>query len=161
MSLIHLKLIIDTFSYSKYSYICQMKTYLFLDDFRIPIDCVKYMSSRTNDPAMYSRESWIIVRNYDDFVDYITHNGLPDLISFDHDLADEHYDQSLYLTNYDDLSKSFKEKTGMDCAKWLVNYCLDNGKNLPKFVVHSMNPVGTKNITSYLEDFRRFQNFEI
>ena len=138
-----------------------MKTYLFLDDFRVPTDCVNYMRLRVDDSAMYSRESWIIVRNYEDFVDYITHNGLPYLISFDHDLADEHYDQSLYLTDYDSLSKSFKEKTGMDCAKWLVDYCLDNVEKLPKCVVHSMNPVGTQNISSYLKDFEKFQNFEI
>jgi hypothetical protein len=106
---------------------------------------------------MYTREEWIVVKNYDEFVNYISTNGLPYLISFDHDLADEHYDQSLYLTNYDDMSKSFKEKTGLDCAKWLVDYCLDNSLKLPKFVVHSMNPVGAENISSYLKAFEQFQ----
>jgi hypothetical protein len=52
---------------------------------------------------------------------------------------------------------SFKEKTGYDCAKWLVNYCLDNNQKLPNFIIHSMNPVGTKNISDYLNDFREFQ----
>lgn len=138
-----------------------MKTYLFLDDFRNPIDCVNYMRLRVEDSAMYSREKWIVVRDYKEFVNYITENGLPDFISFDHDLAEEHYDPSMYLTNYNDIAKSFKEKTGMDCAKWLVDYCLDNEKKLPNFVVHSMNPAGTKNINSLLNDFKKFQNFEI
>lgn len=138
-----------------------MKTYLFLDDFRNPIDCINYMRLRVDDSAMYSREKWIVVRNYEEFVNYITNKGLPYLISFDHDLADEHYDPSMYSGNYDDVAKNFKEKTGMDCAKWLVDYCLDNEKQLPKFVVHSMNPAGTKNISSLLNDFKKFQNFEI
>lgn len=132
-----------------------------MDDFRNPMDCINYMRLRVDDSAMYSREKWIVVRNYEEFVDYITHNGLPYLISFDHDLADEHYDPSMYSGNYDDVAKNFKEKTGMDCAKWLVDYCLDNEKQLPKFVVHSMNPAGTKNISSLLNDFKKFQNFEI
>lgn len=134
-----------------------MKTYLFLDDFRNPDHCVSYMRLRTEDSAMYTREKWIVVKNYDEFVNYISTNGLPYLISFDHDLADEHYDQSLYLTKYDDMSKSFKEKTGLDCAKWLVDYCLDNSLKLPKFAVHSMNPVGAENISSYLKSFEQFQ----
>jgi len=119
------------------------------------------MRLRVDDSAMYSREKWIVVRNYEEFVNYITNKGLPYLISFDHDLADEHYDPSMYNGNYDDVAKKFKEKTGMDCAKWLVDYCLDNEKQLPKFVVHSMNPAGTKNISSLLNDFKKFQNFEI
>lgn len=138
-----------------------MKTYLFLDDFRNPMDCINYMRLRVDDSVMYSREKWIVVRNYEEFVNYITNNGLPYLISFDHDLADEHYDPSMYSGNYDNVAKNFKEKTGMDCAKWLVDYCLDNEKQLPKFVVHSMNPAGTKNISSLLNDFKKFQNFEI
>ena len=34
---------------------------------------------------------WTVVKNYRQFVEYITNNGLPEVISFDHDLADEHY----------------------------------------------------------------------
>ena len=134
-----------------------MKTYLFLDDFRNPDDCVNYMKLRVSDSGIYSRESWIVVRNYYEFVNYITDNGLPYYISFDHDLADEHYDPSMYFVNYNDVSKSFKEKTGYDCAKWLVGYCLDNDKKIPEFAVHSMNPVGTKNILDLLRNFKKFQ----
>jgi hypothetical protein len=138
-----------------------MKTYLFLDDMRVPSDCVNYMATRFSDSAMYTRETWTVVKDYNEFVNYITQKGLPDFISFDHDLADEHYDPSMYTNNYGDVAKNFKEKTGMDCAKWLVNYCLDNNKKLPNFVVHSMNPAGTKNIQSLLYEFKQFQNSEI
>jgi len=119
------------------------------------------MRLRVDDSVMYSREKWIVVRNYEEFVNYITNNGLPYLISFDHDLADEHYDPSMYSGNYDDVAKNFKEKTGMDCAKWLVDYCIDRSEKLPKYVIHSMNPVGAQNILSYLNNFKSFQNFEI
>ena len=44
-------------------------------------------------------------------------------------------------------------ETGFDCAKWLVNYCIDNNKELPKWYKHSANPVGKENIDRYLTNF--------
>jgi hypothetical protein len=55
-----------------------------------------------------------------------------------------------YTLNYDNI----KEKTGLDCAKWLVDYCIDNQLDLPKYYVHSANPIGRQNIINYLENFR-------
>lgn len=133
-----------------------MKTYnLFLDDFRVPADCGKYMPN----PAFYYKNEWVIVRNYDEFVNFITKNGLPSTISFDHDLADEHYSMDMYAGNdvYDENYKDFKEKTGLDCAKWLVDLCMDKNLDLPDYIVHSMNPAGAKNIWSYLENYRKFR----
>ena len=125
---------------------------LFLDDVRIPFDCSKYMQP-TDLKYIYEDEEWDIVRTYNDFVGYIEHFGLPDLISFDNDLADEHYHPSMYDdTNdrYNNHQTQFKEKTGYDCAKWLCNYCFENGLPLPTYLVHSMNPVGRDNIISIL-----------
>jgi hypothetical protein len=121
---------------------------LFLDDIRNPIDCTLYMM----EPTIY-REEWDIVRNYKDFVNYIKENGVPDIISFDHDLADEHYDPSMYESTdkYTKKYDSFKEKTGYDCAKWLRNYCVENGIPYPIYLVHSMNPVGRENILSVFQ----------
>ena len=136
-----------------------MKTYnLFLDDFRIPVDCSRYMSN----PKLYNLNEWVIVRNYDEFVNFISKNGLPNIISFDHDLADEHYSNDMYAGNetYDKNYENFKEKTGYDCAKWLVNYCMDKDMDIPEFVVHSMNPAGGKNIWEYLENYRKFREIE-
>lgn len=62
------------------------KTLLFLDDIRWPIEAFQY----TKNEIFWEKE-WSIVRNYQQFVDWIIENGLPKLISFDHDLADEHY----------------------------------------------------------------------
>lgn len=133
------------------------KKRLFLDDYRSPEDCSKYMHSKIGrQNAVYTNHNWDVVRHYPAFVDYIKKRGLPDLISFDHDLADGHYHKNMQegIINYQtlDFLDDFN-KTGYHCAEWLVNYCLDNGMNLPAFIVHSMNPVGTENITSLLTNF--------
>ncbi len=59
---------------------------LFLDDERKPNDVLKYYN---ND--IYCDDDWILVKNYTDFVDYISNNKMPKIISFDHDLSQEHY----------------------------------------------------------------------
>ena len=132
---------------------------LFLDDERIPINCVGYVWQWMKSTSMYSHMEWVIVRDYDQFVDYITENGLPMLVSFDHDLAYEHYEhgaESFYEEF--DYSKEFKEKTGMHCAKWLIDYCLNNKLKLPDYLVHSMNTVGRANIQKLLDNFKEYQN---
>jgi hypothetical protein len=103
---------------------------------------------------------WVVVRNYDEFVDYITKNGIPSFVSFDHDLADEHYrpemynpDKKLYMSFYTD--GTFKEKTGLACAQWLVEKCLNENITFPDYQVHSMNPIGRENIAGYIESFKR------
>lgn len=101
---------------------------LFLDDIRVP-----------------QTEGWEIVRSYDNFVKWIEEKGIPDVISFDHDLAD-----------VDDLTK---EKTGYDAAKWLCEYCWMNGVPLPDYNVHSANPVGRDNINQLLSSYKKKLNF--
>lgn len=79
--------------------------------------------------------NFIGVKSYFEFTKFILQNGLPYFISFDHDLGEE--------------------KTGYDCAKWLVDYCMDNKLQLPKFSVHSQNPVGKENIQILLNNFNK------
>lgn len=130
---------------------------LFLDDIRDPKDCCHYMKP----VQLYWYTDFIIVRNYDAFVKLITeryNNGsFPELVSFDHDLADEHYAPENVWHKYDEWAeeKGFKEKTGYDCAKWLVDFCMENKLPLPNYIVHSMNVTGAKNITSYLENYKK------
>jgi hypothetical protein len=121
---------------------------LFLDDIRVPYDVFK----TTINPIFENNEDWAIVRDYHQFVNYITKFGLPDFISFDHDLSYEHYLEE----NQSDIEYgSLIEKTGYDASKWLVNYCEENDLCLPDFYVHSANPVGKKNIECYLENFKK------
>ena len=132
-------------------YICIMKNLLFLDDYRDPFSKDGWLNFSPIPPPYHA--TW--VKSYDEFVDWITKNGLPDGICFDHDLADEHYHKDMYLGHetYNKHYGTFKEKTGYEAAKWLVDYCIDNDKELPKFNVHSANPVGKANIRSLLTNF--------
>ena len=43
----------------------------------------------------------------------------------------------------------------MDCAKWLVEYCIDNNKKLPLYNIQSANSVGRENIDSLLKSFNK------
>jgi hypothetical protein len=124
------------------------RTYnLFLDDMREPSDAFSY----TQDPAYVDKE-WVVVRNYVEFVQEISErylkNELPELISFDHDLADEHY-QDMSNPDYN----QFGERTGFHCARWLIDFCIDTDTMLPKYLIHSMNPVGKINIKSLLDSY--------
>lgn len=125
---------------------------LYLDDFRNPIDSAYYRGE-----AIYAHEEWEVVRNYDEFVKIIQEKGLPEIISFDHDLADEHYGMHDHI---DEMEYSaYQEKTGYDCAKWLINYCIDNNKKLPATIlIHSMNPAGSQNIKSLFESYLKSLN---
>jgi hypothetical protein len=77
-------------------------------------------------------------------------NGLPEIISFDHDLTDVvELKEDLPIEEWFDLENS-REYTGMDCARWLMNYCLETNKPLPKYVIHSSNPDGSKNMEELL-----------
>ena len=118
---------------------------LFLDDIRLPNDV-----TWANLPK---DQHYSVVRNYNEFVDLITLRGMPQFVCFDHDLGSDQY--GLGLNNDEIPYDSFKDKTGYDAAKWLVNYCMERGIKHPPYVVHSMNPVGKRNIESYIESYNK------
>ena len=124
-----------------------MKTALYLDDVRTPTETI---------PGYHP---WHVVRNYDEFADWITKNGIPDLISFDHDLAEEHmndYFKQLMEEGFQHPSyHAYKEKTGLDCARFVVEYCQRNNVPLKQCAVHSHNPVGATNIQSFINGFHK------
>lgn len=89
---------------------------LFLDDIRQPPD-----------------NTWIVVRNFNEFKNHILKHGIPDMISFDHDLGDTLQD-------------------GYYCVKWLINMQYE----IKDYTVHSANPVGTANIIGLIENWKKF-----
>jgi hypothetical protein len=116
---------------------------LFLDDVR----SAEMVFMNTIDPIYENNNEWEIVRSFNEFVSYIEENGLPEFISFDHDLDFEHYK----LENQQDIDYEKMEiKTGFHAAQWLVNYCADNKLKLPNYKVHSMNLAGKRNIERIL-----------
>lgn len=122
---------------------------LFLDDYRIPKEVEKYTGN-----LIYRQIPWYIVRNYNQFTQIIKENGIPEVISFDHDLTDVHYHHQNNIP-YDDMN----EKTGYHCAKWLINYCIDNKLELPSTIlIHSMNLVGAQNIKSLFDTYNKIYN---
>jgi len=127
-----------------------MKTLLWLDDVRDPSEDDWLVFSPIQRPF-----ETVWVKNYQEFVDWITENGLPDGICFDHDLG---FTNEYYIEN--NLESPDPDKTGMDCAKWLVEYCMDNNKTLPLFKSQSANPAGRSNILSLLINFKEHQSQE-
>lgn len=113
---------------------------LFLDDYRVPKDCVW-----VDLPLV----EWSIVRNYKDFVSIIGDLGLPRKVSFDMDLSDEHYDRRTWLQEH----PNYKEKDGIECVKFLIDYCKNNNLKFPKYYIHSMNPIKTERAFILIKDF--------
>jgi hypothetical protein len=123
---------------------------LYLDDNRTP----RVSSTDTQNI------NWTIVRDYNEFTAYIEAHGIPDLVSFDHDLSIDHVEhlieQAGRPTHLMALDYAKIERTGYHCAKWLCNYCLDNGKKLPQILtIHSANPAGSDNIYYYLYNYAK------
>jgi hypothetical protein len=136
-----------------------MKKYnLFLDDIRNPSDCLGY----TRDHR-YTQLKWVVVRNYNDFNKEILRRfiegEIPEVVSFDHDLCDAHYDPSMYVSKeaYEEVSADFKEMTGKEAAMSLVNFCLNFDIPLPEIMIHTQNPIGYTRIKETIEDYRRFK----
>tara|TARA_R110000868_G_scaffold221156_1_gene472632 strand:- start:267 stop:656 length:390 start_codon:yes stop_codon:yes gene_type:complete len=124
---------------------------LWLDDLRNP-----FLDIEGRIPKEEGVIHWVL--NYREFVYWINKYGLPDIISFDHDLAEEHYTPEYFWNDYDESKKyqewkgkTYKEDTGEVCAKWLVKYCITNNLDLPKCYVHSANPVGADFILNALK----------
>ena len=111
---------------------------VFLDDIRIPSDLTYYIPKEEIVP--YLLTDWTVIRSYQDFVAYISQNGIPSIISFDHDLG----------VNLDNTEAA----SGYDAVKYIVDFILEQEHPiLPQVLCHSQNPVGKTNILSYWNNF--------
>jgi hypothetical protein len=116
------------------------KMRLYLDDVRTPKD-----------------SGWEVVKSYDEFIKHIQLNRLDayEVISLDHDLGrtamDEYFNNvhPNYTLDYNNI----KEKTGLDCAKWLVAESMTSKIPLPQIYTHSANPIGSANIMGYINNY--------
>jgi len=105
-----------------------MKRTLYIDDIRTP-----------------KTEFTVIVRTCEEGQAYVREHGMPDFISFDHDLG---------------MVDGKERKSGFDFAKWIVDSELDGEIVIPegfKFNVHSANPVGAEKIRSLLNGYLKFR----
>ena len=102
---------------------------MFLDDIRVP-----------------KNDYDVIVRSFEEAVNFVKENGIPTFISFDHDLGCDEMGNIL--------------KSGYDFAKWLVDMDIENIYKFPdnfNFDIHSANPIGKNNIKAILNNYLLFK----
>lgn len=138
-----------------------MRKLLWLDDERNPFEKTWV---RDHSPIGTDNVKVVWVKTFADFAVYIAKNGLPDAICFDHDLGVKYPDLSneqakgrkfIELSSGSYIEGTVEYPTGMDCAKFLVDYCLDTGQRLPLFSSQSQNSAGRANILSLLNNFNK------
>jgi hypothetical protein len=118
---------------------------LFLDDLRNPEAAFLYDRRCSLFEASH-QTIWHVVRSYKEFVECIRRSGIPERVSFDHDLHFEHL-----TDNYDHIDYSkYVNKTGKECAEFLVKCVQEQNAIMPIYYIHSANIVGRKNIAQVL-----------
>ena len=102
---------------------------LFIDNHRFPSE-IDWME---DDSRVYIVEDWDIVRDYDEFVNYIDATGVPSVVSFGYKLS--------------------KNKTGYNCAEYLIEYCIRYDVMPPVQLCHSKHKSGKKKINVLWDKF--------
>lgn len=138
------------------------KKYLFLDDVRKVGEAVVWDSnSHLLELSRTLEYNWDIVRSYDEFVNYIEENGIPDVVSFDNDLWDVSKEMAINPKNEELIKQfqmigwqDFRIKTGAHCAEYLVNACKARKVPIPEYYIHSANSAARPIIREILESAR-------
>jgi hypothetical protein len=90
---------------------------IFLDDWRTPLNAADYMHNRIGqDNLLYVNREWCIVQNEKEMIRALDLFGMPELISFDHDL---------------------REGNGLDCMRTFYEFCIAQESKPKKFFIHS------------------------
>ena len=126
---------------------------LFLDDFRQPRDAQLSGSTQMLLEASETDGSdWLVVRTYDDFIKTIEDKGMPEMISFDHDLTPTH--MKIYMQSADRNSLNYNaigmDKTGYHCAMVFEECWMEMDKPKVKVYIHTANHIGARNIKQVL-----------
>jgi hypothetical protein len=137
-----------------------MKALLWLDDIRDPKDTI-WVDWMVENGIILSEFNITWVKSYGEFTKWIEKNSLPSLICFDHDLGEDVAKGRVSKGMSKRQARILKRETlsGFDCAKWLIEFCLDNELNAPDFKIQSANPVGAENIKGLIENFRKNVKF--
>ena len=101
---------------------------LFIDDERMP-------------PG--NEEEWWICRSSCEAMQQVLQHGVPEFISFDHDLGGD--------------------DTAMEFVKWLIEQDLDRPGFIPttfSFDIHSQNPIGASNLRHILSSYLKHREME-
>lgn len=82
-------------------------------------------------------DTWIIARTSEEAIKLCLANGFPWFMSLDHDLGGE------------DTAMIFLKEL------YEIWYSFSDTPKIPEYLVHSSNPIGSKNIVSYLESWKK------
>ena len=108
---------------------------VWLDDMRDPFT-EAWHPVATNRRYIKGEPVIVWLKNHDEFTAWLDRQiELPSLFCFDHDLGEE--------------------KSGFDCVKYLVDFCMDHDMELPPCTCHSSNPAGRENILSYIDSYKK------
>ena len=129
-----------------------LKVALYLDDVRTPTHILPgYMP-------------WIVVRNFKEFASFIMLNGIPDFISFDHDLHPSHYAPMQYWDGDYELwacNQKFVTETGLDCVKWLILWCESHPElEIKDASIHSMNTVRAHLMRTNINGYKQSRGWD-
>jgi len=121
---------------------------LFLDDCRLP----------------HKDHKFHVVRNYEEFQDFVLSMGVPTLVSLDHDLTFQHLNDFFSEENMEKPEgdrilnySSYDEKTGYHALCWLIEHCVATDKELPEIYIHTMNTVGASNMVFAIKACERYR----
>lgn len=105
------------------------------------------------------------VRDFYEFNSYIYRHYVPDIIFIDYNLNEEHLIPKYFSNNieeaikfHDFQSKSFKNKTGLDCIKWLIARCKELETGVPKIILNTENIVGKIKINTLIGNIEYINN---
>jgi hypothetical protein len=102
-----------------------------------------------------SNDNWVVVRTYEDFVQTIEEKGIPNAVSFDHDLDEEHIRHYYKVTESTGVIEysNLKVKTGKHCAEYFVQkYKELQPPHIPHVYIHSANQWGVQEIKRALKE---------
>ena len=132
------------------------KNHLFLDDIREVKDAHLWDNDgkRLTEFSGIPHFRWNIVRSYEEFVNYIDKWGIPDTISFDNDLTEDCMIRycDAHLAGVPQSFEGLPHKQGIDCARYVVEKCLSENKDIPDYYIHSANHFARPVIRKILED---------
>lgn len=93
-----------------------------------------------DDVRLSPSQNYVPARSSDEAIDIIRILGWPRFMSLDHDLGGD--------------------DTAMVFLRRLVDEVWDGITDPPDYIVHSANPVGTKNIIAFMESWKRSRSLD-
>jgi len=111
---------------------------LYLDDLRHP------NQTYSDEVRELRPREWTVARSSEEAKKLVLERGMPERMSLDHDLGICSNGKGGVTT---DVAMTF--------LKWLASEYWDGVQDVPWYAIHSANPVGAKNIQSFMDSWTR------